>query len=65
MTYNPNRGIGYASVNGKERVLQNWPVLDSIYVKQELNSGVLSVCVPAWGSWHLRATLREPQWEYL
>ncbi len=63
MTYNPNGGIGYASVNGKERILQDWPVLDSPYVKQELNSGILSVCVPPWGSWHLRATLGEPQWE--
>jgi len=65
MTYNPDGGIGDASVNGKERVLQDWPVLDSPYVKQELNSGVLSVNVPPLESWHLRATLLEPRWENL
>lgn len=64
MIYNPDGGIGHGIVNGQERVLQNWPVLDSAYVKEELNSGVLSVCVPPWRSWHLRSTLGEPQWKY-
>jgi hypothetical protein len=63
MTYEPNNGIGRASINGRERVLKNWPVLDSPYVQQELNSGILSVRVPNQNSWSLRTTLSGPQWK--
>lgn len=62
MTYEPNGGIGRASINGKERILKNWPVLDSPYVRQGLNSGLLEVSTPQ-GNWRLRATLTGPQWE--
>lgn len=62
MTYEPNGGIGRASINGKERILKNWPVLASPYVKEELNSGLLEVVTPE-GKWRLRGTLTGPKWE--
>ena len=46
MTYNPNSGIGSARINGKERVLKKWAVLNSPYVKEELNSGLLEIMYP-------------------
>lgn len=62
MTYEPNGGIGRASINGKERILKDWPVLESPYVREALNSGVLEVLSPQ-GNWRLRATLNGPKWE--
>ena len=46
MTYNPNSAIGNARINGKERVLKKWAVLDSPYLKEELNSGLLEITYP-------------------
>ncbi|HEY9801546.1 MAG TPA: hypothetical protein V6D25_14415 [Leptolyngbyaceae cyanobacterium] len=63
MTYNPQGGISRATINGQERILQNWPVLHSPYVKQELNSGILSVNIPNQKGWLLRVTLTGPKWE--
>jgi len=61
MTYEPNGGIGRASINGKERVLKNWPVLDSRYLKEDLDSGLLEVL--QGDRWRLRATVTGPKWE--
>ena len=46
MTYNPNSAIGNARINGKKRMLKKWAVLDSLYLKQELNSGLLEITYP-------------------
>jgi len=62
MTYEPDGGIGHASINGKEQVLKNWPVLASPYLKEELDSGLLEVLSPG-GQWRLRATLTGLKWE--
>jgi hypothetical protein len=62
MTYQPNRGAGLAQINGKDRVLDDWAVLDSPYVQQALNSGLLEVFSPP-GNWRLRGTLTGPEWE--
>jgi hypothetical protein len=61
MTYEPNGGIGRASINGKERLLKNWPVLDSPYLKEDLDSGLLEVL--QGDRWRLRATVTGPKWE--
>lgn len=62
MTYEPNSGISRASINGRERILKDWPVLSSPYVQQELNSGLLEVFSPE-EKWCLRATPIGPKWE--
>ncbi|HBB30611.1 MAG TPA: hypothetical protein DC064_01845 [Cyanobacteria bacterium UBA9273] len=62
MTYEPDGGIGRARINDKERVLKDWSVLDSPYVKEELNSGILEVISPE-GKWRLQATVTGPKWE--
>jgi len=62
MTYQPNQGAGLAQINGKERILDDWAVLESPYVQQELNSGLLEVFSPS-GNWRLRGTLAGPEWE--
>ncbi|HBE16659.1 MAG TPA: hypothetical protein DEG17_08500 [Cyanobacteria bacterium UBA11149] len=62
MTYQTNSGVGKAKINGKDRILQDWAVLDSPYIKQELNSGILQVFSPR-GKWRLQQTLIQPQWE--
>lgn len=62
MTYQVNSGVGRAKINGKERVLKDWAVLDSPYVKEELNSGILQVFSPE-GKWRLQETLTGPKWE--
>lgn len=62
MTYEPNGGVGRARIDGRDRILKDWPVLDSPYVRQELNSGVLDVVSPE-GNWRLRATPIGPIWE--
>ncbi|MDJ0554754.1 MAG: hypothetical protein QNJ68_09995 [Microcoleaceae cyanobacterium MO_207.B10] len=63
MTYEPNGAIGNAVINGKKRILEEWPVLDSPYVRQELYSGLLEVDDPQLGKWELRNTLMGPEWE--
>ncbi len=62
LIYEPNGGIGGGTVNDQERVLGNWAVLESPYLKQELSSGVLELIHPE-GRWKLRTTLAAPQWE--
>ncbi len=52
LTYNPNGGIGRGSINGKEVVLENWPVLSSPYLNQDLYSGLLELDYPG-GQWRL------------
>ncbi|MDY7023195.1 MAG: hypothetical protein SWJ54_17915, partial [Cyanobacteriota bacterium] len=62
LTYEPNSGIGRGTVNNQERVLEDWAVLESPYLQQELSSGVLELIHPQ-GRWKLRTTLTAPQWE--
>lgn len=62
MTYQTNSGVSKAKINGKERVWQDWAVLDSPYVKEELNSGILQIISPQ-GKWRLQETLTGPKWE--
>ncbi|HAX89057.1 MAG TPA: hypothetical protein DD379_22455 [Cyanobacteria bacterium UBA11162] len=62
MIYESNSGVGRARINGKDRVLKDWAVLDSPYVKQGLDSGVLEVFSPH-GKWRLQGTLTGPKWE--
>lgn len=63
MTYQPNSGVGRASINGKERILRNWPVLDSPYLRQALNSGVLQYGNSNQNNWRLGITLNNRYWE--
>ncbi|MEB3281292.1 MAG: hypothetical protein VKK42_20450 [Lyngbya sp.] len=62
LIYEPNGGIGRGRVNDRERILGNWAVLESRYLKQELSGGVLELIHPE-GRWKLRTTLAAPQWE--
>ena len=50
-------------INGEKRVLENWPVLESPYVRQEVYGGLLEVEVPSFEKWRLRGTLMGPVWE--
>ena len=59
MTYNSNGGIGSAKINGKERLLKDWAVLDSPYLKEELYSGFLELRYPG-NRWCLSITLTAP-----
>lgn len=63
MTYKPLGAIATATINGKPRQLENWPVLESPYVRQPLKSGFLEVKEPQLGTWQLRTTATGPQWE--
>ncbi|WP_083620610.1 hypothetical protein [Planktothrix serta] len=63
LTYQKNGAIGDAVINGEKRVLENWPVLDSPYIQEQLYSGQLEVKVPQQPSWRLRGTLMGPIWE--
>lgn len=63
MTYEPNGSIGDGVINGEKRVLENWPVLDSPYVREPLYGGFLEVEVPGFEKWRLRGTLMGPEWE--
>ena len=63
MTYKQDGAIGDAVINGERRILENWPVLDSPYAKQELYSGLLEVDDPKLGKWQLRGKLMGPEWE--
>ena len=55
--------IGDAVINEEKRILENWPVLESPYTKQELYSGLLEVDDPKLGKWQLRGKLMGPEWE--
>ena len=46
MNYNAEGGLGSAKINGQERRLENWAVLNSPYLKEELDSGVLELMAP-------------------
>lgn len=63
LTYNPQGGIGKGEINGKERVVENLPVLDSPYVQEKLNSGILSITIPGYQKWQLRQTINGPEWK--
>ena len=52
LTYVLDSGVGLGSINGEERVLQNWPVLSSPYLNQDLYSGLLEFDYPG-GQWRL------------
>ncbi|NES84396.1 MAG: hypothetical protein F6K10_24955 [Moorea sp. SIO2B7] len=62
MNYNYNSGISTAKINSKERVLENWAVLHSPYVKQELRSGFLELIYPE-NRWCLSVTVTAPNWK--
>ncbi len=55
LTYKDSGSIGQARINGIERVLGNWDVLESPYLQQKLNSGVLKLVHPG-GKWKLEKT---------
>lgn len=63
MTYQPDGAIAEATINGEPLNLDDWPILDSPYVSQKVNSGVLQVNHPHLGTWRLRATVSGPEWE--
>ncbi|MBD2483345.1 hypothetical protein [Planktothrix sp. FACHB-1365] len=63
LTYQQNEALGNAIINGKQQVLENWPVLDSPYIQEKLYSGLLEVNVPQQPFWRLRGTLMGPTWE--
>lgn len=63
LTYQKNGAIGDAIINGEQRVLENWPVLDSPYIQQKLYSGQLEIKAPPHPPWRLRGTLMGPTWE--
>lgn len=60
LTYGPNAGIGQAEINGKPRILKNWPVIDSPYLKLELGSGLLEGKDGRSNRWQQRMTLNGP-----
>ena len=63
LTYNQQGGIGKGEINGKERVVENLPVLDSPYVQEKLNSGILSITIPGYKQWQLKQTINGPEWK--
>jgi hypothetical protein len=46
LSYQANGSLGQATVNKQERVLGNWAVLESPYLKQEVSSGTLELIHP-------------------
>jgi hypothetical protein len=62
LIYDSNGGIGRGTINGKGRILKDWPVIESPVVNLGLNSGLLEVKTPQ-GNWKLRGTLSGPKWE--
>ncbi len=63
MTYTPQGAIAIATINGKPRQLENWPVLESPYVRQPLKGGFLEVKEPDLGIWRLQSTPTGPKWQ--
>ena len=59
MVYNSRGGIANGKINGKKRLLGNWDVIESPYLKQELDSGLLELLYPG-SKWCLRMTLTAP-----
>ncbi|MFB2938919.1 hypothetical protein ACE1B6_27005 [Aerosakkonemataceae cyanobacterium BLCC-F154] len=64
MTYQPNEAISRAMINDQERILKNWSVLESPYLRQSLKSGILEMFLPG-KTWRLRNTLTSPKWELI
>lgn len=62
MTYNSNSGIADASINEQKRTLENWAVLHSPYLNQDLYSGILELNYPG-AKWSLKSTLKGLEWE--
>ncbi|MGL5081574.1 MAG: hypothetical protein ACRC8A_08810 [Microcoleaceae cyanobacterium] len=66
LTYNPQSAIGVATINHQPRVLKSWSVIESPYIQEMLNSGVLSINLksnhPKPEKWQLRGTLTGPEW---
>jgi hypothetical protein len=52
LTYNPNGGVGVGRINGENLILENWPVLSSPYLNQDLYSGLLELDYPG-SKWRL------------
>lgn len=65
LTYQKNKAIGEATINGEKQILENWLVLESPYLKENLYSGVLEINNPQYGTWRLKGTLMGPKWEEL
>ncbi|MGF1492026.1 MAG: hypothetical protein ACFBSC_06125 [Microcoleaceae cyanobacterium] len=76
LTYNPDGAVGQATVNGNVEDLEvkdlevkdleledskNWPVIESPYVRSELNRGVLEINLPEQ-QWRLQGNLTGPSW---
>lgn len=64
MIYQPNEGISRAIINDQERILKDWSVLESPYLRQGLKTGVLEMFSPG-KTWRLRNTLTSPKWELI
>ena len=60
LTYNPNGGVGLGRINGENLVLENWPVLSSPYLNQDLYSGLLQLDYPG-SKWRLQMPPPNPK----
>ena len=58
LTYNPDGGVGLGGINGENLVLENWPVLSSPYLNQDLYSGLLQLDYPG-SKWRLEMPLKD------
>ncbi len=65
LIYHQEGGIGKGEINGKHRVVENLPVLDSPYVQEKLDSGILSITIPGYPKWQLQQTINGPKWEVI
>ncbi|MBE9041799.1 hypothetical protein IQ235_13515 [Oscillatoriales cyanobacterium LEGE 11467] len=57
MDYATDAAYSRGKINGEERVLENWDELNSPYVNQKLDSGILEVSDPQLGSWKMQGTV--------
>ncbi|WP_354635618.1 hypothetical protein [Planktothricoides raciborskii] len=60
LTYVPDSGVGLGRINGEEVRLQNWPVFSSLYLNQDLYSGLLELDYPG-GQWRLEMNSPKPK----
>lgn len=67
LSYNPDGGVGLGRINGEDRILENWPVLSSPYLNQDLYSGLLELDYPGGDypgvEWRLEMTPNNPKSE--
>jgi hypothetical protein len=63
MTYNRYGAIAAAQIDGRDRVLENWPVLESPYLRVPLDGGLLEIDHPTLGRWQLSAIDARPEWK--